>query len=941
MPRAFLVRLGPLAAALLTLALCMLHAERARPFSVSLVSDTSGPVVRWPRTTLGFYLHPACSIDLPTATCLAEVRASFAAWSAPCSAAVFNDLGTSTNLQLTPVGGAANGRNEVGWIETSTWTLGKYVLGVAAPIFQMDGTILEADIALNGYLQTWSTSGADYATDVRNVVVHEIGHFFGLQHNLGGFDPADPPTMAPVADNFMRSRTPNADDLRGLCFLLPRDPYHCAMVADCPTIVADGASGEYYAGQLQCAETVCGGMSAVPAGDGALGTACASDVDCLSGLVCQPWNASGGICTHACKPSQSNCEAGYSCAAYGSNPNKGLCLPTATSGGTVANGQPCATSGDCVSNLCVTEELGPVCRAPCSALVPCAGAEACQTFVGSSEGACVPVATTKPDGEVCVDPAECRSGMCASIGGDFLCVSPCGSDGECPGGYACALFEVGFGGCFPGGAGLAGDPCASGWDCQYDLCFSFDGGATQCSEPCVTTADCPCGWECGPSSQGEVCFPGDRVACVLDGAACGFASECRGGYCLGGSCASGCQTTGEGCLVCAGWAGSGDADHDGVADRCDDCPGFADTADADHDGVPDGCDNCALAANVAQADADHDDVGDACDRCADADDRLDADHDGVPDACEGCTTALGPGCDDGDPCTTDACALGTCTHVAHSDGCDDGDGCTSGDRCTGGVCAGTANGCDDANGCTTDACVSGACRHAPIFSGTCSDGDPCTIGDYCLAGTCLTLGVLVCDPGEACMDDGHGGPICAALSAEAGAEEAAEEATVVEEAVDADAASDDDATTSAVDQDASPSEVTDGTADEDATSAADQDASPSEVTDGTAATDSATAEPDDAPAPDVAEPAEDAADRPTAAADAGETRDTGPVAAAEPGVAAPDGTPELDDADTGAASADAAAAQVAGTDGGCQGSRSGSVWALALTLLYTVRRRKS
>jgi hypothetical protein len=59
-------------------------------------------------------------------------------------------------------------------------------------------------------------------------------------------------------------------------------------------------------------------------------------------------------------------------------------------------------------------------------------------------------------------------------------------------------------------------------------------------------------------------------------------------------------------------------------------------------------------------------------------------------------------CDDGDPCTTDACAVpegdtGT-PHCAHQPApagtsCDDGNPCTSGDACTAdGICVGTSNG---------------------------------------------------------------------------------------------------------------------------------------------------------------------------------------------------------------------------------------------------------
>ena len=72
----------------------------------------------------------------------------------------------------------------------------------------------------------------------------------------------------------------------------------------------------------------------------------------------------------------------------------------------------------------------------------------------------------------------------------------------------------------------------------------------------------------------------------------------------------------------------------------------------------------------------------------------------------GNTGCVPPNCDDGNPCTNDACdaATGTCTHSVVN--CDDGQICTD-DFCntaTGG-CTHTPTNCDDANPCTTDSCI--------------------------------------------------------------------------------------------------------------------------------------------------------------------------------------------------------------------------------------------
>lgn len=53
--------------------------------------------------------------------------------------------------------------------------------------------------------------------------------------------------------------------------------------------------------------------------------------------------------------------------------------------------------------------------------------------------------------------------------------------------------------------------------------------------------------------------------------------------------------------------------------------------------------------------------------------------------------------------------------------------------------------CDDANPCTTDACDAGACTHGIAPSGTaCVDGNACSTGDHCEAGTCVATHHLAC-----------------------------------------------------------------------------------------------------------------------------------------------------------------------------------------------------
>ncbi|MBM4370684.1 MAG: hypothetical protein FJ098_03475, partial [Deltaproteobacteria bacterium] len=129
-------------------------------------------------------------------------------------------------------------------------------------------------------------------------------------------------------------------------------------------------------------------------------------------------------------------------------------------------------------------------------------------------------------------------------------------------------------------------------------------------------------------------------------------------------------------------------------------------------------------------------------------------------------------CDDGNPCTDDACGGATgCEHLALDGGeCTDGNPCTAADHCASGVCVGAAVTCNDQNPCTDDTCTeTGGCLFEPN-AGSCDDGDPCTVADACGGGSCTGVAVD-CD----CLDDGdclaledgdlcNGTLICAASS---------------------------------------------------------------------------------------------------------------------------------------------------------------------------------
>jgi Dictyostelium (slime mold) repeat len=125
-------------------------------------------------------------------------------------------------------------------------------------------------------------------------------------------------------------------------------------------------------------------------------------------------------------------------------------------------------------------------------------------------------------------------------------------------------------------------------------------------------------------------------------------------------------------------------------------------------------------------------------------------------------------CDDGSPCTVDACSKSTayqCTHVNVSNGasCADGNVCNGAETCqapesgSASICTpGSGLSCEDQNACTADSCdpVAG-CRYAPQRSGfTCTPEAACATAGACDgAGTCQPGRGKNCDDGNPCTAD--------------------------------------------------------------------------------------------------------------------------------------------------------------------------------------------
>jgi hypothetical protein len=142
------------------------------------------------------------------------------------------------------------------------------------------------------------------------------------------------------------------------------------------------------------------------------------------------------------------------------------------------------------------------------------------------------------------------------------------------------------------------------------------------------------------------------------------------------------------------------------------------------------------------------------------------------------TCTLDLDCDDGIPCTLEACGVGgVCEYTPLDTRCGAGESCIVGRGCVSGMTCASAAECDDAIACTIDTCgVGGICRHMALDelctdpalpscdatmgcvrgsgcmgAADCDDGVACTI-DSCSASRMCTHTAMdaLCDPGETC-----------------------------------------------------------------------------------------------------------------------------------------------------------------------------------------------
>lgn len=152
---------------------------------------------------------------------IAAVKACFDQWqSVPGSALKFEFAGfvSPTGLQVKQ-----DNTNVVFWAKQSTSVgSGMNISGLRAWTsvhFANDGTIVEGDIVLNGVQFQWFTDFNDkvnQAQFIESVLLHEIGHFVGLDHSVAGGS-----SLAIGANGISPEAGLSEDEVSAMRFLYP------------------------------------------------------------------------------------------------------------------------------------------------------------------------------------------------------------------------------------------------------------------------------------------------------------------------------------------------------------------------------------------------------------------------------------------------------------------------------------------------------------------------------------------------------------------------------------------------------------------------------------------------------------------------------------------------------------------------------------------------
>ncbi len=451
-----------------------------------------------------YRLHSAGSVDLGGFSATeAEVRRGMEDWTrVSCTNLTTSYGGTTSTSPRT-----GDRESAIGWLE-SGWPYDANAIGVTQPQFS-GGRIFEADMQMNGVNFTWTTdAGRGSRVNAYSIVLHEGGHFFGLDHSSDG-------TAAMYFAYSGGVARLGTDDQNGICALYPSSGSDCTTTGcpsgytctsgSCVRAAGDGDTCAPCSSPDDCAHGLCLGY---PDGNGYCGRDCTSTADCGGGDVCVAITGGPNQCVRA-RGTRPDCTASAGCrtdsecdASARCNAATGACVPRSTG---APIGSACGAGAECSSGVCFNGRCSETCDwldpRSCPAGFYCNG----QATGTCGSGVCLAgSAGARAIGEACGDATDCSSLFCA----EGVCSEPCipGGATSCPDGTACQTgIGVGCGSCQR--ANALGDPCATNEECASRMC-AIQSDASFCTTFCDGAGGCPAGFTCTPvDASSSVCVP--------------------------------------------------------------------------------------------------------------------------------------------------------------------------------------------------------------------------------------------------------------------------------------------------------------------------------------------------------------------------------------------------------------------------------------------------
>ena len=507
---------------------------------------------------LSFRIAPEGAPGINDGSDIEAIRNAFQTWeTVGCSTATFREDPWSEPATVN-----RDTRNKVFWAKNQAdWNAVGGQPETLALTFVFydtsDGRARDADIISNGVDWTWSTGGVGgtgRVADVETVLLHEVGHFFGLGHTN------DPNAVMFPQNNAASRRQVTMDDVNGICALYPGDGAPapvgapCQAPTDCASSVCVVDGGNSYCSQqcsleqtnncpldFPCQATAQGNFCLRPPQTDELCDQCQTSQQCNTGLCLSVpgYNNFRPFCTRACDPTPGapgQCPQGYRCEAIASGnqtggvcaPNTGLCDPAGKGG----HNEFCYADNSCKPNhTCVQYFAGAgpnYCYLTCTTEFAAANGSCsdqlpvqCQSigqenvFGRMNVAVCLNIAKV---GEPCVPEVCDQFSVCAvDDSGDpetATCYQTCPT-GNCPANSQCLSFPSLGPVCVPNSGFLSlGNSCKSNEECKSRKCRSY-GDKNLCTQDCATTDPngCPAGLRClaANNSTAGLCWPTNSV----------------------------------------------------------------------------------------------------------------------------------------------------------------------------------------------------------------------------------------------------------------------------------------------------------------------------------------------------------------------------------------------------------------------------------------------